>query len=224
MSAPKPSICFWKRVISIKWRNKLLIHSMNLTGYRKSACCLRLLVLLEIWVIALFSIGGLKFFPRVAATMVSKRFVKLGIKVHFWILVKMIRILFKFIIYSSCERALRNERVKPKTVRKWSLNFTFGHGSCLILDISRSNLNIAVLVQVFLRFEIVIFNSNFEFCMMSYYCSMTRVAGWILTRKMIKRTIVFYPVCLKRSWRKLDKHLWRGLFCESWTITHHKLT
>ena len=52
MSVSKPSICFWKQVISIKWRNKLLIHNINLTGHRKSACCLRLLVFLEIWVIA----------------------------------------------------------------------------------------------------------------------------------------------------------------------------
>ena len=29
--------------------------------------------------------------------------------------------------------------------------------------------------QVFLRFEIVIFNNNFVFCMMSSFCSMARV-------------------------------------------------
>ena len=32
----------------------------------------------------------------------------------------MTRILFKFIIYPSCERALKNERVKSKIVRKSS--------------------------------------------------------------------------------------------------------
>ena len=62
----------------------------------------------------------------------------------------MTRILFKFIIYPSCERPLKNGRVKSKIVRKLSLNFTFGHGSCLA--VARSNSNKAVLVQVFLRF------------------------------------------------------------------------
>ena len=37
MSVSKPSICFLKWVISVKWRNKLLIHNINLTGHRKSA-------------------------------------------------------------------------------------------------------------------------------------------------------------------------------------------
>ena len=49
-----PSICFWKRFISTRWRNKLLLHNINLTGHRKSACFLQLLVFLQIWVIAPF--------------------------------------------------------------------------------------------------------------------------------------------------------------------------
>ena len=88
MSVSKPSICFWKRVISIKWRNKLLIHNINLTGHRKSACCLQLLVFLEIWVIAPFWYWRTRFFPRIAATMISSVFVKLRIKVYFWMLWK----------------------------------------------------------------------------------------------------------------------------------------
>ena len=109
----------------------------------------------------------------------------------------MTRILFKFIIYPSCERALTNGRVKSKIVRKSSLNFTFGQGSYLISDFARPNSHKAVLVQVFLRFETVIFNNNFVFCMMSYFCSMERAARWILAREIIKHTNVFYPVCLK---------------------------
>ena len=58
---------------------------------------------------------------------------------------------------------------------------------------------------------------------MGSFCSKTRVADWILTRELIKRTNVLYPVCLKKFWKKLKKHLWRGLFCESCTITHHSL-
>ena len=68
----------------------------------------------------------------------------------------MTHILFKFITYPSCERALKNGRVKLKIVRKSSLNYTFGLGSCLISDFARPGSKKAVLVQVFLRFEIVI--------------------------------------------------------------------
>ena len=64
MSVSKPSICFWKQVISIKWSNKLLIHNINLTGHRKSACFLQLLVFLEIQVIALFWHWRTQVFPK----------------------------------------------------------------------------------------------------------------------------------------------------------------
>ena len=88
MPVSKPSICFWKLVISVKWRNKLLVYNFNLTGHRKSACCLQLLVFPEVWVIAPFWHCRTQVFPWVAATIVSKRFVKLGIKVYFWTLRK----------------------------------------------------------------------------------------------------------------------------------------
>ena len=114
----------------------------------------------------------------------------------------MTRILFKFIIYRSCERALKNGRVKSKIVRKLSLNFTFRQGSCLISDFARPKSNKAVLVQVFLRFQIVIFNNTFVFSMMSSFCSMSRVAGWILAREIIKHSNVFYPACLKKILEK----------------------
>ena len=32
---------------------------------------------------------------------------------------------------------------------------------------------------------------------------------------------MLYPVCLKKYTKKLDRHLWRRLFCGSCTITHH---
>ena len=134
----------------------------------------------------------------------------------------MTRIIFEFIIYPSCKRDFMNRRVKSKIVRKSSFNFTFGQSSCLISDFARPNSNKAVLVQVFWRFEKIIFNNNFVFCMMSSVCSMTRVADWIVTRE-IMRTNVLYPVCLKKYWKKLDKHLWRGLFREICAITHHSL-
>ena len=59
--------------------------------------------------------------------------------------------------------------------------------------------------------------------MVSSFCSMALVAGWIFAREIIRRTKVFYPVCLTKYWKKLDKHLWRDPFCKSGTITHHSL-
>ena len=89
----------------------------------------------------------------------------------------MTRILFKFIIDPSFERVLKNWWVKSKIVRKSSLNLTFAQGTCLISDFARSNSNKTVLFQVFLRFELFIFNNNFVFCMMSSFCSMAKIAG-----------------------------------------------
>ena len=120
-------------------------------------------------------------------------------------------------------KALGNGKLKTKIVPKSSLNFNFGQGSCLKSDFARPNSNKAVLVQVFLRLEIAIFNNNFVFCLMVWFCSMAQVAGWIFTREIIKGTNMFYPECFKRFWKKLDKHLWWGLFCESWMIIHYSL-
>ena len=61
------------------------------------------------------------------------------------------RILLKFIIYPSCERALKNGRVTSKIFRKLFLNFTFDQGSCLISDFARPNSKKAVLLQNSLR-------------------------------------------------------------------------
>ena len=66
--------------------------------------------------------------------------------------------------------------------RKSYLNLTFGQGSCFISDFARLNSNKAVLIHVFLRFEIIIFNNNFVFCKMSSFRRMVRVAGWIPVR------------------------------------------
>ena len=105
--------------------------------------------------------------------------------------VKMTRISLNFIIDPSCERALKNRWVKLKIGnRLWK--WTFGQDRCLISDFARSNSNKVVLVQV-LRSIIVIYNNNFVFSMMISFCSMTRVAGWIFAREIIKCTNMFYP-------------------------------
>ena len=44
----------------------------------------------------------------------------------------MVRIFFKFIIYSSFDRTLKHEMMKSKIFRKPSLNLNFGQGSYLI--------------------------------------------------------------------------------------------
>ena len=83
MSVIKPSICFSKLVTSVKWRNKLLIQNINLTVYRKNACCLGLLVFMETRVFAPFwHCGGSWFFPKVIANMVSNQFMNLGIIIY----------------------------------------------------------------------------------------------------------------------------------------------
>ena len=139
-------------------------------------------------------------------------------------------ILFKFIIRPSYETALKQGIVKSKIFRKSSSNFSFGQGSYLISDFDYPNSVKAVLLQIPLRSEIVIFNNNFVFCLAGFlklfmisFCSMPWVAGWFPLREIMKRTSPFYPVCLKKYKKELDKHLWRGQFCESCVITHCSL-
>ena len=123
-----------------------------------------------------------------------------------------------------------NGRVKSRIFRKSSLNFTFGQGSCLISDFARLKPNKTVLLEISSRFNIGIFNNNFVVCVaelldpvMSSFCSMSWLADCFIPRKIVKRISVFYPVCLRKYWKRLDKHLWRGLFCENCAITHHSL-
>ena len=88
-------------------------------------------------------------------------------------------ILFKFNIHPSYERALNHRMVKPKIFGKSSLNFSFGHGSYLISDFALPKPVRAVLLQVSLRSEIIIFNNNLGFCQAGFvkpfmisFCSM----------------------------------------------------
>ena len=138
--------------------------------------------------------------------------------------------MFKFIIYPSCERALNNGKVKSKIFRKSSSNFFFGKSSYPKSDIARSSSKKAVLFQISLRLNMGIFSNNFAFCVAGFlglvtssFCSMPWLAGWFLLRKIIEQISVFYPVCLKKYLKKLDKHLWRDLFSVSCTITHQSL-
>ena len=78
ISVSKSSICFWKSVISVKRRNKLIIHNIKLTGHRKSACCLQLLVFLEIWVIAPFWHWRTQVFPKGSCHHDLKAFCEIG--------------------------------------------------------------------------------------------------------------------------------------------------
>ena len=97
---------------------QVTFHSISLTGHRVH-------VVSGSWFswryksVLSVSIGGPRVFPRVTATMILECFVKLDIMVYFWILQKLWSkddsILFKFIIYPSCEMALKNGRLKSKT-------------------------------------------------------------------------------------------------------------
>ena len=109
MSVIKPSICFSKRVISAKWRNKLLIQNINLTVYRKNACCLGLLVFLETWVVAPFWHCGYPwFFPRVVTTMISKQFVNMGIIIYLKLVSAIFYQIFIFSPYDSPLKTMKN--------------------------------------------------------------------------------------------------------------------
>ena len=92
------------------------------------------------------------------------------------------------------ERALKNCRVKSKI---------------------RANSNKFVLVQVLLKFDIVILNNNFVFCMMSSFLFFRKG-----NNEVHKRVV---PHMFKKVLKKLDKHLRRSLFYESWAIIHHSL-
>ena len=125
MSVSKPSLCFWKWVISIKWRNKLLFHNINLTGHRKSACCLQLLVFLAIWVFGQSWHWMTQIFSKGCCHHDLKAFLwnwilKYTFERHRKYEGKMTHILFKFIIYPSYERALKNGRLKSKIVKESS--------------------------------------------------------------------------------------------------------
>ena len=89
VSVSKPSICVWKQIISVKWRNKLRINMLwinNINFDRSEKGCMLPTALGFLGDIGHCFVGGPRIFPRVAATMISKRFVKLGIIVYFWIL------------------------------------------------------------------------------------------------------------------------------------------
>ena len=184
-------IWWFQRVISTKWKNKLLIHNINLTGHRQSACCLRLLIFVDTNVIALFWHWRYQVFPKGCYHHDLKGFY---------------------------ESALNNGKVKSQIFRKASLNFTFGQISCLTSDFVRPNSSKTVFFQISERFNKGIFNNNFAFCatdflepVRSSFCS-TPWLAWLLLRKIIKRISVFYPLCLKKYWKKLDKRLWRVYF------------
>ena len=84
MFVSKLSICFLKMGYFNLVEEQVAYSNINVTDHRKSAY-----VVYSSWFswryesFFCFVIGGPSFFPRVAATMISKRFVKLGIKVYF---------------------------------------------------------------------------------------------------------------------------------------------
>ena len=122
MSVSKPSICFWK--FQISEGTSCLFTTLILQVIE------RVHVVYSSWFswrygsLLRFGIAGPRFFPSVAATMTSKRFCEIAYKCTFECYgnyeVKITRILLKIIFYSSCERALKNERVKSKIVGKSS--------------------------------------------------------------------------------------------------------
>ena len=111
--------------------------------------------------------------------------------------------------------------VKSKIFRKSSSNFPFGQGCCLISDFARLNSNKVVLLQISLRFEKVIFNNKYTFCVIGFLepvmSSSRRIpweAGWFLQGETLS-----VQACSSRILKKvLEK---ARIFCEIFAITHH---
>ena len=105
MSVIKPSICFSKQVISAKWRNKLLIQNINLTVYRKNACCLRLLVFLETCLVASFWHWRSLVFPKGCCYHDLKAICESG---HNNLFKLVSAIFYQFFIFSPNNSSLKN--------------------------------------------------------------------------------------------------------------------
>ena len=58
---------------------------------------------------------------------------------------------------------------------------------------------------------------------MSLFCSMSRVAGWCLLKRLLRMQTCFTYTYLKKVFRKLEKHQRWDLFFESCWITKHDL-
>ena len=105
--------------------------------------------------------------------------------------------------------------MKSKIFEKSSLNVSFGQGSYLISDFASPNSFKAVLLQVSLRSEIIIFNNNFVFFQAGFlkpfmisFCRMPWVAGLFSLREIIKRTSLFHLVYLKK-YNKVLTEAWK---------------
>ena len=188
MSVSKSSICFSKRVISAKWKSKLLIHNINLTVPRKCPYCLWLLVFLETWVIAPFWHWMSQAFPKGRCHHDLKAFWKSGYNNLFKNIIKNMEkrwlVYLRVFNHPSYEKALKHGMVKSIIFRKSSLNFSLGQGSYLISDFAYPNSVNALLIQVTQRSGIITFNNNFAFCQAGFLKSfMISFCSWLISPK-----------------------------------------
>ena len=87
-------------------KEQVVYSNINLAGHRKSACCPSCWFSWRYESLLRFGIGGRRFFPRVAAIMISKWFCQIAYKSALLNvmenmmtrMIKMARILFKFIM------------------------------------------------------------------------------------------------------------------------------
>ena len=187
MSISMPSIYFWKRVISAKWRSELLIHNISSIGHGKSFP--------GDTSIAPFWHRGPRLFPRVTTTKGLKTFcefrymiIYLRILYKIWSkgdwLVYYLSLLFTHLLKRSWsmgrqnQKYLRNRLWTPVLVRAAILYQTF-YGQ------TQS--------KPYCSKILMIWDSHlwqkFAFCLagflkplMIYFCSMPWVAGWFPLR------------------------------------------
>ena len=117
---------FWWMAISTNWRKKLLIHNINLTGQKKVHVAYGSWSSWRHKSSLFFSIEGPRFFLRVAVTMISKCFVKLGKSLYYKYSRKYeVKMKLKFIVYLYFEKSPEKRVVKIKNILESSLKLTF---------------------------------------------------------------------------------------------------
>ena len=133
---------------STKWRNKLFIHNINLTGHKNVhiAYCSWLSGRHKLWLC--FAIGDRRLFLTAALTMILKCSVQLSIirltECNRKYEAKMTSITWILLFIHLLKRTWKNGRVKVNIFLKFSLNFTFCQFDCPKWDFAWSNSSKAV--------------------------------------------------------------------------------
>ena len=123
-----PNAIFDDGLFQLKGETSYLFTILIRQGTKKYTYCIQVLLFWKTESLLCFGIGGPSFFLRVAITMISKRFIKLGIIVHTeYGRIYEVKMTFKTLLFAHLLKiAYKGVRVNSKIFRKSSLKFTFG--------------------------------------------------------------------------------------------------